>query len=375
MSDDDPERAAVRSPARSPRRPGAFRLEETGIAPLEQTMTDGPPRPGRAPRSIDDISRLQMEPDDAIEREVLASMGEEPSRRRRTGLSFGKLFIGALGLLTSLAIGLAVDSLVRDLFARYEWLGWTALTLAALLVLGALGVAAREAIGLMRLAAVDRERQKGRAAYEANSIAEAKDVVRTLSTLLSDRPETARGRAKMAELENEVIDGADLVALAEREILGPLDREARALVLGSSKRVSVVTAVSPKALVDVAFVLFETVKLIRRMSELYGARPGTLGLVRLTRDVIAHLAVTGTIGIGDGMVQQLLGHGVAAKLSARLGEGVVNGLLTARVGLAAMDLCRPLPFLRMKRPSITDVLGDLSSIGGFKPLNKQEKVD
>ena len=375
MSDDDPERAAVRSPVHSPRRPGAFRLEDTGIEPVEQTIADEPPRPGRAPRSIEDISRLQMEPDDAIEREVLASMGETPAHSRRTGLSFGKLFVGALGLLTSLAIGLAVDSLVRDLFARYDWLGWTALTLAALLVIGAFGIAAREAIGLMRLAAVDRERQKGRAAYEANSVAEAKDVVSTLSTLLSDRPETARGRARMTELADEVIDGADLVALAEREILGPLDREARALVLGSSKRVSVVTAVSPKALVDVAFVLFETVKLIRRMSELYGARPGTLGLIRLTRDVIAHLAVTGTIGIGDGMVQQLLGHGVAAKLSARLGEGVVNGLLTARVGLAAMDLCRPLPFLRVKRPSITDVLGDLSVIGGIKSLNARDKAD
>ncbi len=371
MSDDDLERP----PVRSTRRPGAYRLDEAGIAPAERTMTDEPPRPGRAPRAIEDFSRLEMEPDDAIEREVLASMGEEPARARRTGFSFGKLFVGALGLLASLAIGLAVDSLVRDLFARYEWLGWIALSLAALLVLGTLGVAAREAIGLMRLAAVDRERQKGRAAYESNSVAEAKDVVRTLSTLLSNRPETARGRARMAELDDEVIDGADLVALAEREILGPLDREARALVLGSSKRVSVVTAVSPKALVDVAYVLFETVKLIRRMSELYGARPGTLGLIRLTRDVIAHLAVTGTIGIGDGVVQQLLGHGVAAKLSARLGEGVINGLLTARVGLAAMDLCRPLPFLRMKRPSITDVLGDISAIGGIKSLNAKQKVD
>ena len=36
-------------------------------------------------------------------------------------------------------------------------------------VVGALGVAPREAIGLMRLAAVDRERQAGRAAYEADS--------------------------------------------------------------------------------------------------------------------------------------------------------------------------------------------------------------
>ena len=368
MSDEDRPPPTPFAAPRQARRPGAYRLDEAGLvsAPVVPGTKPGPRTAMRAPRSIEDLSRIELEPDDAIEREALVALGEGSAQPRRRGFSFGKLFAGALSLLVSLAFGLAIDSLVRDLFARYEWLGWTALALAVLVVLGALGVAGREAIGLMRLAAVDRERQRGLAAYQSNSAEEARDVVRTLSALLSDRTETARGRARMAELDGEIIDGADLVALAEREILGPLDREARALVLGSSKRVSVVTAVSPKALVDVAYVLFETVKLIRRMSELYGARPGTLGLIRLTRDVIAHLAVTGTIGIGDGMVQQLVGHGVAAKLSARLGEGVVNGLLTARVGLAAMDLCRPLPFLRVKRPSIADVLGDLSAIGGLK---------
>ncbi|MAP18084.1 MAG: TIGR01620 family protein [Aurantimonas sp.] len=347
------------------RRPGAFRLDEAGMQP-ERAPEAEAATPSRTPRAIENIAKIRLDPEDAIEREAIAVMDDEPAARRKRRFSFGKLFLAALGLLISLGIGLAVDALVRDLFARWEWLGWGAVALAALLVVGALGVALREVIGLMRLAAVDRERQAGRAAYEANSTEDARNVVRGLSTLLSGRPETAKGRAKMAELKDEVIDGADLVALAERELLGPLDMKARALVLASSKRVSVVTAVSPKALVDVAYVLFETVKLIRRMSELYGARPGTLGLIRLTRDVVGHLAVTGTIGIGDGLAQQLLGHGVAAKLSARLGEGVVNGLLTARVGLAAMDLCRPLPFLRLRRPSISDVLGDLTVIGAAR---------
>ena len=85
-------------------------------------------------------------------------------------------------------------------------------------------------------------------------------------------------------------------------------------------------------------------RLIRRLSELYGGRPGTLGFIRLARDVLAHLAVTGTIAIGDSFVQQLVGHGLAARASARLGEGVVNGLMTARIGIAAMDVVRPCRF-------------------------------
>ena len=84
-------------------------------------------------------------------------------------------------------------------------------------------------------------------------------------------------------------------------------------------------------------------------------------MFRLFRDVIAHLAVTGSIAVGDGIVQQLLGHGIASKVSARLGEGVINGLMTARIGIAAMDLLRPLPFKALKRPGVSDFIGDLAS--------------
>ena len=83
-------------------------------------------------------------------------------------------------------------------------------------------------------------------------------------------------------------------------------------------------------------------------------------MMRLTRDVIGHLAVTGSLAMGDGVVQQLLGQGIANRLSAKLGEGVINGLMTARIGIAAMDLCRPMPFRAAKRPGIGEFVGDLT---------------
>ncbi|MHA1190368.1 MAG: TIGR01620 family protein, partial [Alphaproteobacteria bacterium] len=119
------------------------------------------------------------------------------------------------------------------------------------------------------------------------------------------------------------------------------------------------TAVSPRAIIDLAYVLIECLRLIRRIAEIYGGRPGTLGMMRLTRAIVSHLAVTGTMAIGDTLIQQIVGHGLAARLSARLGEGVVNGLMTARIGVAAMDVCRPLPFISARRPRLADLAGDL----------------
>src|SRR5262249_59724794 len=100
--------------------------------------------------------------------------------------------------------------------------------------------------------------------------------------------------------------------------------EADILLLAAAERVSIVTAVSPRALVDLAYVLFESGRLIRRLAELYGGRPGTLGFFRLARDVLAHLAVTGSLAAGDSLVQQLVGHGLAARLSAQLRPSLVH---------------------------------------------------
>jgi putative membrane protein len=82
-------------------------------------------------------------------------------------------------------------------------------------------------------------------------------------------------------------------------------------------------------------------------------------MIRLMRHTIAHLAITGGMAASDSLIQQMLGHGVAAKLSHRLGEGILNGLLTARLGLAAIDVTRPLPFNALPRPVLSDLAKDL----------------
>ena len=180
-----------------------------------------------------------------------------------------------------------------------------------------------------------------------------------LLRLLRGAPQLAHARMSLTQHRGEIIDGADLIRLAERELMTPLDEEARRLVTAAAKRVSIVTAVSPRAAVDVIFVLATALGLIRRLAYLYGGRPGTIGLIRLVRVVLSHLAVTSGLAVSDSIVQQILGHGLVAKLSARLGEGVLNGLLTARVGLAAIDVMRPLPFAALPQPALSDLTADL----------------
>jgi len=273
----------------------------------------------------------------------------------RRGLSWGGLFWSALGALLSLAVGVWIESLIESFFARSTALGWIGAALLALVGVALLVLLGRELLGLMRQRQIARLHMAFAQARAADDRDAARALVGDLADLYRARPATARARANLAGLTREIVDGRDLIDIAERELMPALDEEATREIANAAKRVSVVTAISPRAIVDVIFVGAQALRLIRRLSEIYGGRPGLIGFLRLARSVGAHLAITGGMAVGDSLVQQVLGHGLAARLSARLGEGVLNGMLTARVGLSAMAVCRPMPFAAKKAPGVSDV--------------------
>jgi putative membrane protein len=127
-------------------------------------------------------------------------------------------------------------------------------------------------------------------------------------------------------------------------------------VEAAARQVATVTAIVPLALADVFAALTANLRMIRRVAEIYGGRAGTLGSWRLARAVMTHLVATGAVAVGDDLISSIAGGGVLSKLSRRFGEGVVNGALTARVGVGAMEVCRPLPFVRLQRPSVTGLV-------------------
>lgn len=278
-----------------------------------------------------------------------------PPKKRR----FGTLFLSAISGLALLALGISVERFIVDLFAREPILGWVALALALLAALGALGFVGREIRALWRLGSIAHLQARAAAVLETDDAAEGRAVRDALLSLYAKRPDTARGRRAVESTRGAVIDGRDMLTVLERDLMVSLDAEARLLVVQAAKRVSVVTAVSPRALIDVAFVIGQSLRLIRRVAEVYGAGVGLIGFWRVARSVLAHLAITGGIAMGDTLVQQLVGQGLAAKLSARLGEGVINGLMTARVGVAAIEVCRPLPFNAVQPPNLSDLAGHL----------------
>ena len=206
-------------------------------------------------------------------------------------------------------------------------LGIIGLVFGLVFLVGLIGVAAREIIAVARQTRIAEMHVAFAEARAADDRAAARRLVGQLVTLYRDRPETAHARAEVEDAMRAIIDGRDLIDVAERALLRPLDDRAQGEIAAAAKRVSLVTAISPRAVLDVVFVVAQIVRLVRRIAEIYGGRPGLLGLVKLARSIGAHIAITGGMAVGDSLLQQLVGHGIASRISARMGEGVLNGLL------------------------------------------------
>lgn len=337
------------------RKPATFKLDDPHVVVLAPEEEAGRPARGTV--------QIRPEPEPMPP----AVLPNQPLLPIRPGLPWGALFWTSLGGLVLLALGLGISNLVEDLFNRSQGLGFVGVALVALFAVALTAIIGREVIGLSRLATIERLHARATAALAADDRPAAETIVRELTTIARGNPRLAHARATLQNHGRDIIDGADLLKLAERELMSPLDAEARRLISSAAQRVSIVTAVSPRAVIDMLFVFAAAARLIRQLARLYGGRPGALGLIKLTRQVIAHLAITGGVAASDSLIQQMLGHGIAAKLSSRLGEGVLNGLLTARLGLATIDVTRPLPFTALPRPALPDLAADL--------LRKREAED
>ncbi len=323
----------------TPRTPKAFVLD----AP----ETDEQPQ--RQPRAITGIS---FEPE--VDEGELIVMPPAPLARPRR-FRWGTLLLSALFTLVTLWAGLAVTQLVEDYFARSPVLGWVALGVAGVAALAALVIIAREIWALARLRRIEHIQVDAAHAINADDASAAKRATEQLKALYAARPDAQLGLKELKQYETDILDGRDRMKLTERHLVSWRDAEAHRIIAHAARRITLLTTVAPTPALDILFVAAQNLRMMRELATLYGGRPSTLATIRLARMVISHLAVTGGIALSDNLIQHVVGKGLLGRLSARFGEGAVNGILTARVGLAARDVCRPIP----QEATAKDTLGSL----------------
>ena len=330
-----------------PRQPRAFDPDDPAIV-VEPAPTEEP----EAAPSLDAAGAPADAGATPATRPTLADLG-------RRGLRWGTLLVSALAGAAALGLAAWFARLVSAALVREDWIGWLTLALLLTAALATLMLLLRELIGIVRLNRLARIRSDVvKAIAERDPKRERKAALR-LAGVYARRPEQAWSVRRFRDHARDVHDAGELLALADREMVAPLDRLARRIITQSAKRVATVTAMSPMVLIAVVYVAVENLRLMRSLAALYGGRPGFFGLMRLAHLVVAHLIATGGVALTDDLLGQFLGQDILRRLSRRLGEGAFNGALTARIGIAAIDVIRPLPYLAAKRPRVRDVLGEV----------------
>ncbi len=267
-----------------------------------------------------------------------------------------KLFWGALISLLLMYLTTAAWDFGADLLTRNVWLGRAAILFGAVLLFTLLVVAFKEFAGFARLSRIDAYRKHAEALRVTPDEKKIGIYSRKLRRFYASRSDMKWAIENLKKQDDTIIDPLGVLDLTEVELMSPLDKAARREIETSARMVAGATAIVPLAFADVFVALTANIRMVRQIAEIYGGRAGTLGSWRLMRAVATHLIATGAVGVADDMIGTVAGGGLAGKLSRRFGEGIINGALTARVGLAAMDVCRPMPFAARARPTVASIV-------------------
>jgi putative membrane protein len=241
----------------------------------------------------------------------------------------------ATGALITLIGSMALLELANFASAQFErspLLGW--LTIALLgPPAAALGWSVvREWRGYASLRAVERVRQ----GLRSDDIEVARRHARTWLRAIAASDELARSVEAAS-------DPATLRALLRSGPLARLDQEAAKAGRSAALQILAATAVCPWPGLDGVLVVWRGLRLIRRIAELYGMRPGTLGTLRLWRRVALD---AGSVAAADVVVATMTDALFSSPLGGALAGQASGSALAAqrmlRLSVAIARSCRPI---------------------------------
>ena len=158
---------------------------------------------------------------------------------------------------------------------------------------------------------------------------------------------------------------SEVLALFEHHVLAPIDKLAIQQVSKNASAASVMIAVSPFALLDMLIVLWRNIRMMNQVSEIYGLQLGYWGRIKLIRKVFHTMLYAGAAEILSDAGNYALSAGITGKLSTRIAQGMGAGVLTARIGLKAINESRPMPWISQNKPNLTAIskqlLADLNT--------------
>lgn len=152
----------------------------------------------------------------------------------------------------------------------------------------------------------------------------------------------------------------EIMTLYSRIVMSKVDQQALAQIAKFSTEAVVLVAVSPVAIIDMLVLMWRNLRMIDKIAGLYGIRLGYWSRIKLIKQVFTNMVYAGASEIIADVGVEMLGIETLGRLSTRMAQGLGAGMLTARLGIKTLKLCRPIPFTETA-PGITQVRQEVIS--------------
>lgn len=272
-----------------------------------------------------------------------AELVELPAPRRRRG--WKKLFGFSLGALLVTGVGAELYRLLSWGYSVHPGVGVGFSVLIALLALSGGVQIWRSFKGLRQLRDTERLHDRARELLEHNGQGGSAALLSDLERRYQDQVGHKSVIDAIRDLDSAYSD-REVVQFLSRHALESQDAAARRCVQRYSVESGVLVALSPWATFDMLLVGWRNLRMLREIADIYGIAPGAAAQWKLLKSVLHGLAFAGVSEMAIDAGSAALGSSLTSTLSARAGQGLGAGLFTARTGLQAQKLCRPLPLER-----------------------------
>ncbi len=260
---------------------------------------------------------------------------------------------GLLAAFSGLVVWQSVDSVIVAI-QTMDWLslGWAAFisTLAGLGI-GAIG---KELWKLRSLRNHFSVQEKSEALIEANSVGHGRSFCEKLANQAGVK-QSSPSYVRWENALNESHSDAEVLELYDSLVIAEQDKRATKVVSQHATESAALVAISPLALADMLLVAWRNFKMIDNLAEIYGVELGYWSRLQLFKSTLINMAVAGASELAVDASMDLMSMDLAGKVSARAGQGLGVGILTARLGIKAMSLLRPTPWHQDRRVKLSAI--------------------
>lgn len=292
----------------------------------------------------------------AVEAELIIEESLKPSR------FWVRILMAALVLFGVAVMAQSVQWLI-DTFQQREWIYFAFSVAFFIFSLTGVGAVISEWRKLVSLRKHQQNQQMSSQLLleqlPSNNGEQAVKFCEEVASNLNHLPTIAQAEQRWKSQLNEAYNAKEVVYLFSENVLKPIDKQVKQMISRNAAENAVIVAVSPLAIVDVLLMAARNIALVNKITKAYGMELGYVSRLKLFKMVLKNMVFAGATEIATDVGMDFFSQNLTAKLSLRAAQGIGVGVLTARLGIKAMEFCRPIAFQANERPKISAIRQEL----------------